>query len=752
MEPGSLTRITSREIQALDLSQQVPSGISITLGSQETPIFEYLRTLQKRKWLVFASTIIVTVVVALGTLRMTPLYEAVGRVAINRENPDILGFKDNPNVAPEAWDTELDTQVKILQSDTLALHAARQLQQNGLIPAEATAGAVSFNARDDAAHQARLLGIVQGGLLVSVIPKTRIIEIRYMHPDKRFAATVVNTLINTYIEQNFKTKYESTMQASDWLSKQLAELQIKVESSQQKLVDYQKNAGIVGIDEKQNIITEKLDDLNRQLTAAEADRIQKEATYRLANSGNPDLVPGSAPNGVLEKLRGQEADLRLQYAQATVQFGPHYPKVVELNNQLKQVQAAIQAENKKAVERVQNEYLAAVQREKMLRVAFDEQKREANRLNESAIQFNLLKRDLETNRQLYEGLLQKLKEAGISASLKSSNLRIVDLARTPLAPARPNVPLNIAVGFFVGLLGGVGLAFVLEALDNTIHTPEEAQMISACPTLAMIPLDAMPQVDGRNHKRKKLPQRFEPNHGSVGLTVHSRPKSQMAEAYRSLRTSLLLSSAGGPPKVVLITSALPQEGKTTTSLNCALSLAQRGGRVLLVDADLRRPGIHKTIGIPSGVGLSTLLAGNGSWEEMLKPSPQLPNLFVLPAGPPPPNSAELLGSPQMRELIMQWRESFEHVVIDTPPALTVTDAVLLSIQADAVLLVVRSGQTPKDALRRARELLAHVNATLTGVVVNAVDLRSPDYYYYYYGGKYGYKYGSGYYHEDSHKG
>ncbi|MFZ0437782.1 MAG: polysaccharide biosynthesis tyrosine autokinase, partial [Candidatus Sulfotelmatobacter sp.] len=378
-------------------------------------------------------------------------------------------------------------------------------------------------------------------------------------------------------------------------------------------------------------------------------------------------------------------------------------------------------------------YMAALQRENMLHDALEKQKQEANKLNESAIEYSLLKRDLDTNRQLYEGLLEKLKEAGVSAGLRSNNFRIVDVARVPTAPVEPNIPRNLAFAFMLGLTSGVGLAFLLEGLDSTVRTTEQAQMISGLPPLGMIPLGSRTAREGANPKRLVIATSKE----AVELITQVRPQSQMAESYRALRTSLLLSNLGAPPKVIMVTSALPQEGKTTTSINCAVVLAQKGIRVLLIDADLRRPSIHKTLGMGPRSGLSNVLTGSATLQQAITRSPTLPNLDVLPAGTPPPNPAELLASSNMRDVLQELRGQYDHIVVDTPPTLSVTDAVVLSPRADAIVLVIRSGQTTKQALRRSRDILMQVNAKVSGVLLNAVDLSSPDYYYYYeYQGKY----------------
>jgi capsular exopolysaccharide synthesis family protein len=420
--------------------------------------------------------------------------------------------------------------------------------------------------------------------------------------------------------------------------------------------------------------------------------------------------------------------------------------VVETSNRLKQVDAAIQNEITKQTGRIKSDYEAAAGRERMLQAALEQQKQEATKLNESAIEYSILKREADTNRQLYDGLLQKLKEAGVTAGLQASNIRVVDAARVPLAPSKPDIPRNLGIALLLGLTGGVALAFVLEVLDNTVRTPEQVEAIAALPSLGIVPLTAGAHQASLLAKKTRgllTTKQVRPN-GAVGLVAYSRPKSGIAESFRALRTSILLSSMGSPPKTIVVTSALPREGKTTTSVNSAVVLAQKGGKVLLVDADMRRPGVHQVMGLSARSGLSTVLTGSDSYANAILQSRQLNNLFVLPAGPTPPHPAELLGSPAMKKLLEQWSAVYDHIVIDTPPILSVTDPVVLSVEVDAVVLVIRSGQTSKDALRRARDLLTQVNARVMGVVVNAVDLQSPDLsYHYYYGSKYG-----GSYYED----
>jgi succinoglycan biosynthesis transport protein ExoP len=742
-----------REIQTnepAEFIKPIGSALYNVLPAEDSTLREYFRVLIKRKWLVLSCVAGIFAVVAIASLRQTPVYEAASQIVVNKADSNLITFKDSMPVVDYYDQSDLDTEVRILQSDLLALQVIRQLNLDkrpefGGRPDEKQPNLVASPLQTDSNRASALLGAFRSHLRVALIPNTRIIEIHYSSPDPQLAATAVNTLASTYVEQNFKTKFESTMQASDWLSKQLVDLQMKVETSQEKLVRYQREHEILGTDDKQNITTEKLDELNKEMTQAESDRMQKEAVYRQTQSSDPEVVAaaisadpvgggGGSSSRLLDKLREQQATIGIQVAELSSQFGPSYPKVVQLNNQLKEIDRQLQSETNKAVDHLRGEYQAALQRENMLRESFEKQKQEANKLNESAIEYQLLKRDVESNRTLYEGLLEKLKEAGVTAGLRSNNFRIINAARVPTAPSEPNIPRNLTFALVLGIISGVGLAFLLENMDNTVRTPEQAQAISALPSLGMIPLGSKANSRGLTGARLALASSKE----AVELVTQVRPQSQMAESYRALRTSLLLSNLGAPPKVIMVTSARPQEGKTTTSINTAIVLAQKGVRVLLIDADLRRPSVHKTLGMGPRSGLSNVLTGSATLEQTITTSPVLPTLFILPAGSPPPNPAELLASSIMRDLIMDLREQYDHIVIDTPPTLSVTDAVVLSPRADSTILVIRSGQTTKQALRRARDILMQVNAHVAGVLLNAVDLTSPDYYYYYeYQGKYG---------------
>ncbi len=757
------------ESQAAKPASLVPAGnehalalrtATSTIQADSMPVMtvsDYWRILVKRKWLVAACATIALTASIIITARTTPVYEAITRISIGSNNPvQMLGMKDINTQNNEGYDysVSLETEAKILQSDALALQTARALhldQKYGSKPATVQSGPPVADPKADA----RLISAIKTNLRVVQVANTRLLEIHFLSTEPKFAAVAANALITTYKEQNIRTQYESATEAANWLARQLADLQIRVETSQEKLVQYQRDHEILGADDKNNIITAKLADLNRELSDAESDRIQKQAVYEWSARELPDSPVGKDGDSAaaISKLRAEETDLKMQIAQATVHYGPKHPKVLELNNKLQALTTAVGEERQKTIVRLRNDYLAAQQREKMLRDAFEKQKAEANKLNQSAIEYNILKHEAESNRQLYDSLLEKLKEAGLAAGLNSTNVTVVDPARVPQAPILPNRPRNLEYGLLLGLISGVMLAFGVEAMDNTVSTAEVAEMSTGLPCLGMVPHSASTLNTARRKAWGRLtasktaattpevPVKAE----SPQLTTIVKPRSQSSEAYRSLRTAILLSCAGDAPKVLLVTSALPQEGKTTTSINLAIVLAQQGRRVLLVDADLRRPSIHRSFGFRSTPGLSEALAGREKPEKIVHQTATLPNLFIVPAGSTPPHPAELLSSVVFTNFLNMWRQEFDHVVIDTPPILSVTDAVLLSVISDRVVIVIRAGKTTRTALRRSRTLLGQVQANVLGVVINAVDLSSPDYYYYYYSGTKGY---GGYYHEE----
>ncbi|MGE5204076.1 MAG: GumC family protein, partial [Chlamydiota bacterium] len=591
----------------------------------------------------------------------------------------------------------------------------------------------------------RLVDAFRGHLNVQLVPRTRMLLVGFESSHPALAAQVATALVNNYVDYNFREKYDATRQASGWMEEQLDELKAKVEKSQQALVEYERQNQIVNTGDKQNVLEQMLSEVSRDLTNAESERIQKESVYRqvLANRG---LEAELAHSELLQKLEEKAAELRGQHTEVRSQYGPKFPRALRLEQQLAEYQGQITREQNRVLERLRNDYNAARSREELAAQAFARQKEELGKLNQLLVQHNILQREFESNQQLYQSLLQRLKDATVSAGLRSTNIHVVDSALPPTVPIRPRKALNIALGLVAGLVLGVMGAFAQEGLDRSVNSADQIESLLFAPALAVIPLDRSSRAAAHGLMEKW--QNRQPRNalrGKVALTVVHRPKSVLAESYRALRTAVLLSSTPGAPKTVLVTSAHMGEGKTVTALNLAQAMAQRKGPVLIMDCDLRKGSVGGALEISAEKGVSTVLTGTHSLEEAVQQYPLQPNLWVLPCGPVPPNPAELLGSDSMAEL---WRElsgRYEHIIIDSPPVLLVTDATILSSLADGVILVAESGKTPRAALLRTRRILDDAGARILGVALNKLDQRRGGYYdygYYRYGyhhyGEYGY--------------
>jgi len=712
--------------------------LAVDLMPREPHLLDYLLVLRKHQWLITFFLLAVASIVTIATFRMQPIYEATARVEVDRDTPNAFRFNEGEQ-GDDFGDLEdyIITQSKILQSETLAMQTVRsmgldRLPQFGGSPGKPERPAPPGS--DASLMRPPALGAFLGGLSVKRVPNSRLLDVTFETTDPILAARVVNAHLNNFIEQNFRSRFDAATQASNWMAGQLNEMKIKVENAEDARLEYERENQIWTIDEKSDISTQKLGELEKQLTDAQADRINKEAVYQLAQSGNYDAIAAVRESAVIQDILKQQTTLSALYTDAVSQYGPKFPKVLRIQAQLKDLDQLITREKLNIGNQVEADYRGSRQRELLLKEALDEQKGEVNQTAEKLVQYNILKREADTNKQLYDGMLQKLKEAGITAGLRSSNIRIVDPALIPGGPSRPNKTRNIFLSILVGLLGGIGLALLREYLDNTVKTPDDIETLARLPSLAVVP--ALTNSNGRRRGRfsrlLKTPV-VTSKEGRAELISHNMPQSQMSEAFRALRTSLLLSQADHPPQVILMTSALPREGKTTAAVNLAVTLAQLGDKTLLVDADLRKPGINRALSLVDGkhAGLSSYLAGVSSLDLITVPHPAITNLEAIPTGPIPPNPADLLSSRRLTELIAELRTRYKFVVIDSPPIMAATDAVILSVLVDGVLMVVRSGETPKEAFTRTRDLLVGVKCHMLGVVLNAVDASSPDYYYSY---------------------
>lgn len=725
-----------------------PSVLPWDQVAREPHLLDYIIILRKHQWLILTFLLTVVTVVTIASFKMKPVYLAAARVEVDKESQNMSPFPDS-NSYDEFMDMEnyLETQTKILQSETLALQTIKSLDLTRYPEFGGGPSTTAWAHNGPAPQRPAILGAFLSRLTVKRVANSRLIEVTFEAEDPQLAAQIVNTHLQNFVEQNFRSKYDATIQASNWLSSELEGLRIKVEKSENARIAYQRANQTWQIDEKQDITTSKLADLSKAVTEAQTDVAQKEAMYRMAVSGNVDALPTAHGSEVLTELLKRKSDIDEQYAEALNQYGPNFPKVLRIAAQQKELEENLSRARKTLIESVQQEFTTARSHVELLQETLDKQRAEANDQAEKLIQYHILQHDAESDRLLYDGLLQKLKEATITVGLRSTNIRVVDPALAPGGPSRPQKARNILLAFLIGLVGGVGLALFREYLDNTVKSPDDIEALTGLPSLAVVP--AMPGLNAHQGRlSRKAGEGGSP--GRIELLSYAQPKSQISEAFRALRTSLLLSQAEHPPQVILVTSALPREGKTTAAVNLAVTLAQLGDRTLLMDSDLRKPGIRRALNLTLGkdVGLSSYLAGVSSLDEATIQHPTITNLSALTTGPVPPSPADLLSSHRMREAIAELRRRFKFIVIDSPPVMAATDAVILSALTDGVLLVVRSGETPKEAFTRTRDLLAAVKCRLLGVVLNAVDSSAPDYYYSYRYYPYAYGYGYG---EDAEK-
>ena len=752
------------------IRESVTPGNSPLGSEEERALADIVIVVRKRKWWIITSIVLGILVSMLVSTLTVRTYEAVARIEIARDNPAGMSMSELGAMNPmsDEGDTLLETSAAILASDSIA---AQVIDHLNLTTDPHFLGWPGPSQEIDSLPPKKrqaALGEFSNGLKVKIVPKTELLEVHFVSRDPELSARIANQAVLEFVKRNVHSKFDSTMEASEWLSKQMTGLKQQVDNSQEQLVALQRSAEIFGLDESHNVELEKLDQIIAAYSAAKSDRIMKEAIYNQAKGGNLEVLNaltgpalggaqnsqgatngagGSPPSGYLDSLRLQKAQLETQYAEALAKYGEAYPRVQQLQRQIESQNASIAAELKNSSKRIQNDYVTALNAENMLAKQLDEAKGKANVLNDTAIKYMIAKREFESGRDLYEEMQKKLKEAGIVAGLNSTNISVVDHASPPAVSNRPRTMLNLAIGLLSGACLGFILAFVVDLMDNTLRNSEEVERVSGLRELGIIPDYASTSKQSYGYgygygARSSSKAAAEPT-GRRKVWIVDSPQSMVAEAYRSLRSSILLSSPDRAPKVILVTSPLPGEGKSTTSANLAAALAQKSSRVLLVDADLRRPGLNSLFDSQPSAGLSEILTRQAS-DNHTGSTTECPGLWILRAGPRAPYPAELLASSRMADLINGWREEFDYIVIDSPPLLAVTDATILSMLADSVLLVVRSGKTTRQALHQAARTLFSVNARCAGVLLNAVDVKSADHYYYsgyhYYAA--GYEYGS----------
>jgi capsular exopolysaccharide synthesis family protein len=713
----------------------------------------YWKVIRKRRWTVLTAFTVLFGVVLVGTLKQKPIYRAKALLEIEKENPSLVTPQELFQL-DEVSDAYLETEYKVLGSEDLAERVITQLGLDQVAefrpqkrswpwtankgPAADSLPAEASVAGGDASIQETVLARFENRLDVKPFRRSRAVEISFDSEDPKLTARVVNTLTSNYIDKNLEARWDATQKASEWLSQQMLDLKAQLEKSQAELQKYAADNDLLFLEtdkgNSENVVNQSLRELQEELTKTQAARYEKESLYRLLRSGDNGSLPGVFENKLLQDLSMRLAELQRERAQLAATFTEGYPKVQQVQSQIVEIQAALERERQRAVERIGNDYFAAVRRETLVQQAFADKQKQANLIAEKSVQYGILRREVESNKSMYEGLLQRLKEAGVSAGLKASNIRIVDAAKAPYKPVSPKVLLNLGLAAILGLGLGVCAAFFQEHFDQTIENAEDVDHFLRLPALALIP--TLESLNGyrvkvhigrergltvglssiRNHPDEILA------FSTPGNDPASLKNTDLSEAFRELRTSVLLSSGGRSANSILVTSALPGEGKSTIATNLAVSLAQLGRRVLLVDADMRRPAIQRYFP-QTGSSLGSYLAGEGTWQDMAHHT-AVHGLYVLLCGPLPVNPAELISSDRMGALLREATSEYDFVILDSPPLLDLADTRILASVADATILVVKGGDTPRQVVQYAQSQARAAGANLIGIVLNNLDIHS----------------------------
>ncbi len=731
MNPPSRELLNSEPADPDSGLSPVPPGNLV----EDDPIGHIFLFIRKRGLIVLFTFIIGLALAVSIILLQTKAYTASAKIEVKQDTSQQFRLEQVPGIAGDDDDSEkIDTEIEILGSRTLAMETITvlHLQENRDFyefidghPWDISKPAI----------RNKLISKFLNNIAISRLGHTNIISIHVTSTSPYLAEMIANTLIDNYIEHSFRDKYAATSKISSWLDTQLSGLKDNLQKSQMQMLAMQKNSGIFVVDQSQNqsqgVMLSNLEELNKQLASAQVDHLVKEARLRAMLSSSPDVIDALAGSfdPALQASKANLVQLKSEYASVIQTYGPAFPRVKELKAQIDQLERNLSVEENAQISRAQKELDAAQNNESMLRTLFEDQKKVAFNNGTNMIQFELARREYETDRTLYDGLQERLQEAGIMAGLQSTSIHIVDSADMPVVPSSPRVNLDLALGCGMGAIFGLALAFFIETLDTNLKTMAEIEQALQLPLLAAIPAVA--------HEELNTLQYIEATLSKGGSSW-----SKIAETIRSLRTSILLSSPGTPPKVLMITSTRPGEGKSSISALIAITCALNGSRVLLIDADLRKPSIHILFRINKQSGLSAVLSGKQILSDAIIKWPPLPNLHILVSGPVAPLPSELLGSKVMANLIAGLRQDYDFIFVDTPPVFAVTDAALLSSLADATVLILRYGEAQRHVAQRSVELLRRSGAKFLGVVINAVNFRSPEYAEYY-GNKYYDYYGEG---------
>jgi capsular exopolysaccharide synthesis family protein len=722
-----------------ELGRPLPTPVRRPVSEAPEETVDWIRGVHilRKHWRL--STLFALVVagsVTLVTLLMEPVFQPEAKVEVDPPGTELFTMQGaQPGINSAEF---LETQVQELQSDALALVVIRQLhldQVREFVSHRVLEKAKEKGATDAGSDTAPRLSAEENVALRAFRTKlevtresaSRLITVSFASHDPQLAALITNTLVNSFIERSYRIRHEAIMQSSLWLQRQIDDVKKRVEEDNQALAEFSKANGIADVGDG-NTFSVQMAELDKQLTQVQAERIQAQAFLSKVQNGGVETLPQAGADQVVQGLTERLAEAQASLADSLAIYGKNNPNAKKWENQVNVLQAQLERQRETILAQLRTTYAAARSREVML----DQQMKNASKQLVMVAQYTNLKKEADASAALYNALLGKVKEAGIAAESKSSNVRMVDQARVLDKPTRPKVILNLAVGFLVAIFGGVVLAFIRERMDTRVHTPQDIRKSLGVAAVSVVPVIS-PAGQGAfrlmGHQKAKEPTMF----------VLDRPHSPEAEAVRGLQTSLKLSRTDRPPQVVLIASASPGEGKTTVAVNLAISLAQRS-KTCLVDADLRRSSVARSFGLDCDIGLGEVLTGTAALEQVAVQAPLVPNLILVPAVESSVNAGVVLTTESMGEVLRELRRGFEYIVIDSPPVVPFAEARALATLVDGVVLVGRAGYTDKEAIVRTMELLSEVrSAPVLDVVLNAANMQNAEYRYYGHGS---YKYKS----------
>ena len=741
-----------------DIAQSKPYGVSAT---EPTNIRDYLFVVLKRKWLILSLVLVITSLVTIQMSRQPSIYEGRTTIRIEPKARSVLQTKDlviNSGTDPNFWGTQL----KLLENNSLARQVVLTLDlqhnpnffggqaQGGIFASLRRAFSRDKKVAPSATNPGELTIVGENALRDQLTPEqlaqlepyedaiisnetvepqlgTNLVDIKFRHSDPELAQKIANTLAEVFVENNLERARTGSDKAEDLLASKIAELQGLIKRDTEVQLNYAREHNVpLTIDPAKDLEAAKLATLSNHLLLAENERKNLQAAWEAANrSSDRYSVPDVQTSVRIEKLRERLSGLKEKRDALLVIYTPEWPEVKKLEAQIKPLEAELEKAPGEVVASMKSRYEAALARENMLRQSYNRQHDATSLQTRYQIEMAAMNQQLETNKQYLATLLQRQRELQVTSGDRPNEVSVSTLSRLPKEPIGPPRLRNIALAFIVSLVAGICLAFLLDFLDDTVKSIDDVDRYIHLPALALIPASR----GDRPRLRGMAPSPPGGGNESTALAMTDDVRSPIAESYRHLRTSLLLSSAGQPPKTILVTSSQPSEGKTTTAVNTAFMLAQTGAEVLIIDCDLRRPRLHAHFEVPNSGGLTNLLAGDSDIDSHIQSFERQPNLKILTSGPVPPNPAELLGSEEMRKLLGVLSTRFAHIIVDSPPTISFTDASILSTMVDGVVLVVHGGRSSRAVVRRAKQQLIDVGAHIFGVVLNNVKLETQDYYY-----------------------